>query len=123
MAIGRARFALGAFLASTDRAGIDDETGVAAEVEQFVKEVKQLAPSWEPDSLVSILDHPHPGSAPWRWVYCQLLFNIFAPEAQARLALDVIVPETKYAYRFDGYSLREIPIVPTSTRAPEPDGP
>jgi hypothetical protein len=70
--------------------------------------LKRLAPGWAPHSRIAIYNHPHPGSPPWRWSYCQQLFNIFIPEAHATVALDTITSDTAYVYRFEKNRLIEV---------------
>lgn len=87
---------------------VRDYRRTAKEVESFVREVKRLAPTWEPGSEVAIYDHPHPGDDPWRWVYCQLLFDLFTPKTRAELVIDTTTADTRYAYRFKAGRLTEL---------------
>ncbi len=73
----------------------------ARDVERFTAAVQQIAPTWEPGSTVAIFNHPHPGEGEARWIYSQLLFDLFIPEAKAKLVLDAETPQTRYSYRFD----------------------
>ena len=79
-----------------------------ASVERFVREVQRISPQWEPHATVAIFDYPQPGTHGQQWVACQIIFNLFILEADARLSLDRITPETRYAYRFDGERLVEV---------------
>lgn len=70
-------------------------------------EIQPLAPGWVKGSQIAIFDHPHPGEPPWRWAYCQQIFNLFIPKAEARIILDATTPETAYSYRFAAGRLEE----------------
>jgi hypothetical protein len=86
----------------------------ARDVGRFTHEVIRLAPDWKPGSTIAIFNHPYPNPSEWRWVYCQLIFNIFIPQARATLALDAITPETARAYRFNGRELILVPLRPSN---------
>lgn len=49
----------------------------ASRVEAFVEEARLESAHWAPGQTISVQHHPHPGEAPFRWVYCQLLFDLF----------------------------------------------
>ncbi|MCX7018638.1 MAG: hypothetical protein NTY46_06545 [Candidatus Sumerlaeota bacterium] len=65
---------------------------ISSNVELLVDDLKRIAPNWRRDDgqgvTVLIFDHPHPGEPPWRWVYCQLIFDIFIPQSKAVIVLD-----------------------------------
>lgn len=49
----------------------------AARVEAFVEDARVQSAHWIPGQTIAVQHHPHPGEAPFRWVYCQLLFDLF----------------------------------------------
>ena len=82
------------------------------QVGAFVEQTRQAAPGWERGATIAIFNHPHPAPPEWRWVYGQLIYNLFIPEARATLALDAITPQTRRAYRFENGKLVELPLAP-----------
>jgi len=46
-------------------------------VEAFVQEARLESAHWTPGQTIAVQHHPHPGEEPFRWVYCQLLFDLF----------------------------------------------
>lgn len=80
------------------------------QVAAFVDASRRAAPAWGRGATIAIFNHPHPSPAGWQWVYGQLLFNLFLPEARATLALDAITSQTSHAYRFENGGLVELPL-------------
>ncbi|MCB2154052.1 hypothetical protein KQI84_04150 [bacterium] len=83
-------------------------------VEAFIHDAKGYSKDWIDGTMISIYAHPHPGQGESRWVYSQLLFELFIPEKDVTVVLDHIVPETSAAYAFDSNVLRLRPIPPGS---------
>jgi hypothetical protein len=54
---------------------------------------------WKDGDLVVILDHPHPGKDPWRWVYCQQLADVFVGHPKVTIYLSRN-PRAAATYRF-----------------------
>ena len=73
-------------------------------VEQLVEEMKKESPKWKPGATVVILDHPHPGVEPSRWMYCQHLVAIFLRRTDITIVLEA-TPQASAAYRFVNGSL------------------
>jgi hypothetical protein len=69
------------------------------EVEQLVEEMRRESSSWKPGAIITILDHPHPGTEPSRWAYCQHLTVIFVDRPDVTVSL-VETPKADVAYRF-----------------------
>jgi peptidoglycan/LPS O-acetylase OafA/YrhL len=80
----------------------------AARLGRFTAEVERLAPDWPRGAEIAIFDHPVP-RGDWQWVYAQLVFDVFIPEAGARLVLDYTTSRTQRAYRFTDEGLVEMP--------------
>ncbi|MGI8906322.1 MAG: hypothetical protein ACR2IE_07520 [Candidatus Sumerlaeaceae bacterium] len=74
------------------------------DVEVLVGQLPGYCKEWPEGSTITILNHPHPGTAPYRWVYVQHLVAIFCPETSVTVALDR-VPGAYKTYRFENGEL------------------
>lgn len=95
---------------------------MAERVERFVGETRRLAPTWPTGAQIAIYDHPERTHEGFRWVYSQLLFNVFIPEARATVQLDQVTSQTSRAYRFDGQRLVELPQEPKISKLTPKNG-
>lgn len=99
-----------------------NHAGIALRVQDVVTMAEWEAPHWREGEVVTLLNHPHPGPAGGRWVYCQLLFDVFVPEPHVWVSLDHFVPgRTRHAYDCGGGMMRPVPI-PTGSPPPKPTG-
>lgn len=87
---------------------VDEYKKVTSDVGTFVSEIKKISPAWSDGNQIAIYNHPHPGIAPWRWSYCQQIFNIFIPDKKVTIALDTITSDTSHIYRFENNRLINI---------------
>ena len=70
-----------------------------SEVETVVDGMQAEAAKWPDGAIITILEHPHPGVYPWRWVYAQHLAYLFVPEKHVTISLDS-TPKAAFEYRF-----------------------
>lgn len=80
---------------------IRGHASTSAQVEGFVNEMSRHADQWPEGSIIAIANHPHPGPPEFRWVYCQLLFNIFHGEKNWQLRLNADDPQATVRLRWD----------------------
>ncbi|MDX1971771.1 MAG: hypothetical protein SFY68_04485 [Candidatus Sumerlaeia bacterium] len=80
----------------------------AKQVEIFLNESIRVSEDWPTDTEVAIYGHPHPGDNLTRWTYCQQLYQLFLPEKNASLLLDMVHPSTELVYRFEGGVLEKV---------------
>jgi len=79
---------------------------ISTNVSRLVSSMRAHQREWPKGSVISILDHPHPGPDPWRWVYAQHLVAIFLPDSDVAISLGP--DQTAYkTYRFSNGALVE----------------
>ena len=97
---------------------VHEYVDTADNVGKLVAAMRREAPHWVNGDRIVILDHPHPGTEPWRWAYCQYLPMLAIPGKQVTVLL-TRHPTAARTYRFDQGDLVPCPGQPV--RVPRQD--
>ncbi len=81
-------------------ADINQRRELGEPLARFTEAIQDEAADWRKGAVIGVIDHPHPGEEPWRWVYAQMHLRLFAPEAEATIRLDEMAG-ADVVYRFE----------------------